>query len=70
MTVNWNFFGSATQEAMIVADAVATAMECHQTTSMTSDVLAMACEMLGCDWDRTSVLAVLENCSFEEVVSC
>ena len=70
MTVNWNFFGSATQKSMSVASVVATAMECHQTTSMTSEVLSMACEMLDCEWDRASILAVLDSCIFEEVVSC
>jgi hypothetical protein len=65
--VQYEFMGRSTQEHFDAAQAVATAMEIHGTTDTTKDVIAKACEILGRDWDRKSVLAMIENCSFSRV---
>jgi hypothetical protein len=66
-SVQWEFMGRSTQEHFDAAQAVATAMEIHGTTDTTKEVIAKACEILGGDWDRKSVLAMIENCSFSRV---
>ena len=66
-SVQWEFMGSATQERFEAAQAVADAMEILGTTETTKDVLAKACQILGRDWDAKSVLAMIENCSFERI---
>ena len=66
-SVQWEFMSSATQERFEAAQAVADAMEILGTTETTKDVLAKACQILGRDWDAKSVLAMIENCSFERI---
>ena len=70
-SVQWEFMGSATQEHFDAAQAVADAMEILGTIEPTKDVLAKACQILnmdlGGDWDSKSVLAMIENCSFERI---
>lgn len=66
-SVQWEFAGSATHEHFDAAQAVADAMEILGTIEPTKDVLAKACQILGRDWDAKSVLAMIENCSFERV---
>lgn len=66
-SVQWEFMGPATQEHFDAAQAVADAMEILGTIEPTKDVLAKACQILGRDWDAKSVLAMIENCSFERI---
>ena len=66
-SVQWEFMGPATQEHFDAAQAVADAMEILGTIETTKDVLAKACQILGRDWDAKSVLAMIENCSFERI---
>ena len=66
-SVQWEFMGSATQDRFEAAQAVADAMEILGTIEPSKDVLAKACQILGRDWDAKSVLAMIENCSFERI---
>ncbi len=66
-SVQWEFMGGATQKHFDAAQAVADAMEIHGTTDTTKEVIAKACQILGGDWDAKSVLAMIENCSFERI---
>ena len=67
IAVQWEFTGPATQDRFDAAQAVADSMEILGTIEPTKDVLAKACQILGGDWDSKSVLAMIENCSFERI---
>ena len=62
--VDYNFMGPASDDAQRAARAVASAMELHGTTDLTSSVVECALIRLGDGWDEKSLRAVLENCSF------
>lgn len=70
-SVQWEFMGTATQEHFDAAQSVADAMESARSTEITDDIIKTACEHLnmdlGGDWDSKSVLAMIENCSFERI---
>lgn len=66
-SVQWEFMGPATQEHFDAAQAVADSMEILGTIEPTKDVLAKACQILGRDCDSKSVLAMIDNCSFERI---
>jgi hypothetical protein len=70
-SVQWEFMGGATQEHFDAAQAVADAMESARSLEITNDVIESACDNLnmdlGTDWDYKSVLAMIENCSFERI---
>ena len=65
--VQYEFMGATNQTKSDAAQAVATAMKIFETTDTTKEVIAKACEILGRDWDAKSVLAMIENCSFERI---
>lgn len=66
--VQYNFFGSVSHDAMHAADIVASAMEAHQLCDFKdAGVIAMALEILGDTWDKKSLFAVLDGCSFEAI---
>lgn len=66
-SVQWEFMGSATQERFDAAQAVADAMESYRSIEITRDIIESACDRLGQGWDYSSVLAMIENCSFERI---
>ena len=70
-SVQWEYMGPATQEHFDAAQSVADAMESARSTEITDDIIKTACEYLnidlGGDWDSKSVLAMIENCSFERI---
>ena len=64
MAIDYNFMGPASDDAQTAARAVASAMELYGTTELTSSVVEYALIRLGDGWDKKSLRAVLENCSF------
>lgn len=66
-SVQWEFTGPATQERFDAAQAVADAMETYRSIEITRDIIESACDRLGQAWDYSSVLAMIENCSFERI---
>lgn len=66
--VQYNFFGSISRDAMHAADIVALAMEANQLCDLKdAGVIAMALAVLGDTWDKKSLFAVLDDCSFEAI---
>lgn len=68
-SVQWEFMGAATQEHFDAAQAVADAMETLETTEVTMEVIESAMHRLRKGWNPQSVLAVIENCSFDRIES-
>ena len=66
-SVQWEFMGSSTQEHFDAAQAVADAMETLGTIEVTMEVIESAMHRLRKGWDPQSVLAMIENCSFERI---
>ena len=68
----WEFSGSATQEAMKIAEIAANQMTSLGEDSLTVDVVEAIIEYLGeqdgDSWDARSVRAVLSNCEFMPAV--
>jgi hypothetical protein len=65
MSVNWEFTGSTSQDHFKAAQAVANAMEKMTADQVSRDVLDVAAESLGGNWDANAVESLIANCSFE-----